>query len=90
MKFTGNKFAFTIDDKETHSGTFKLNPAATPKEIDMMVAETPKDDFKGKTSLAIYELDGDTLKWCANAPGKDARPKEFSADFLFLEFRRAK
>jgi len=34
---------------------------------------------KGKTQLGIYELDGDKVKFCFAAPGKD-RPTEFTAD----------
>jgi uncharacterized protein (TIGR03067 family) len=88
MKITGNKFSFSIDDKESHKGTFKINSGTKPKEIDMMVAESPK--YAGKTSLAIYELDGDTFKWCANEPGKDDRPKDFSEKYLYLVFKREK
>lgn len=91
LKFTGEKFAFEIpDEKQFHRGVIKLNPEASPKEIDMIVKESSKENHQGKTALAIYELKGDTLRWCANAPGKDGRPKEFSEKFLLLEMRREK
>ena len=61
----------------TINGTFKIDPTAKPKTID--ITQTSGDN-KGKTSLGIYDLDGDTLKIAWAPPGKD-RPTEFkSAD----------
>jgi len=39
-----------------------------------------KEKFNGKTAVGIYDLDGDTLKWCTNEPGGTERPKEFSSE----------
>jgi hypothetical protein len=44
----------------------------------------------------MYELDGDTLKWCANSPGQTDRPTEFpamqgeTAGSLYLVYKRSK
>lgn len=57
------------DDK----GTTKIDDTKTPKELDIKGEEGPN---KGKTMLAIYELDGDTLKVCYDLEGKK-RPTEF-------------
>jgi len=54
-------------------GTFKLDPAAKTKAIDILV----KGD---KDTLGVYELDGDTLKLCTAPSGKMTRPTEFKAD----------
>jgi uncharacterized protein (TIGR03067 family) len=54
-------------------GTCKLNPAARPKELDITGTDGPN---KGKTILAIYERDGDTLRVCYDLGGK-SRPAEF-------------
>jgi uncharacterized protein (TIGR03067 family) len=54
-------------------GTCKLDPSAKPKALDITGTEGPN---KGKTILAIYERDGDTLRVCYDLSGK-ARPKEF-------------
>ena len=59
--------------KEVDRGTVKLNPAAKPKELDITGTEGPN---KGKTILAIYERDGDTLRVCYDLSGK-RRPTEF-------------
>jgi uncharacterized protein (TIGR03067 family) len=54
---------------------FTIDPAKKPKAIDYAMTEGPT---KGKTHLGIYELDGDTVKFCFAAPGA-ARPTEFTA-----------
>lgn len=70
-----NTFTFTMGD-EKYLGTFKIDPSKKPKHINMTVKKG--DKFVDKTSLGIYELKGDTLKWAANEPGKDVRPDEFA------------
>jgi uncharacterized protein (TIGR03067 family) len=54
---------------------FSIDPAKKPKTIDYVMTEGPT---KGKTQLGIYELDGDTVKFCFAAPGRD-RPTEFAS-----------
>lgn len=57
------------------TGTVKLVPAEKPKERDVVGVEGPN---KGKTFLAIYELEGDSLKVCFDLAGKK-RPVEFKS-----------
>ena len=59
---------------DAFKGTHKVDPSKKPPTIDAMDTEGV---FKGKTSLGIYDLEGDTFKVCFAEPGKD-RPKEFS------------
>jgi uncharacterized protein (TIGR03067 family) len=59
--------------KMVDKGTVKLDPSAKPKTMDIVGTDGPN---KGKTILAIYELDGDTLKVCYDLGGKN-RPTEF-------------
>ena len=54
---------------------FSIDPTKKPKAIEYTMTVGPT---KGKTHLGIYELDGDTVKFCFAAPGKD-RPTEFTA-----------
>jgi uncharacterized protein (TIGR03067 family) len=88
---------FTKDKKSesaTFKGTFTIDAQKKPKHIDMKVVEG--QGFAGQTSLGIYDIEGDTLKWCANGPGKDKRPAEFPPkegevdDILYVKLKRAK
>jgi uncharacterized protein (TIGR03067 family) len=57
-------------------GTFKIDPTKKPKTED--ATQTSEGENKGKTTLSIYEIEGDTLKICSAEPEKD-RPTEFSS-----------
>jgi uncharacterized protein (TIGR03067 family) len=68
----GDKYTVTVGT-EVDQGTVKLKPLAKPKALDI----TGTDGLnKGKTILAIYELNGDTLRVCYDLSGK-SRPTEF-------------
>jgi len=71
-------------------GTIRIDPAAKPKTMDIISTEGPN---RGKTFLAIYELNGDTLRVCYDLTGK-VRPTEFKTrkgEALFLAtYKRAK
>jgi uncharacterized protein (TIGR03067 family) len=54
---------------------YTVDPTKKPKTIDYTMTEGPT---KGKTHLGIYEVNGDTVKFCFAAPEKD-RPTEFTA-----------
>jgi uncharacterized protein (TIGR03067 family) len=85
----GDKYTVTVG-KEVDQGTVKLNPAAKPKEMDITGAEGPN---KGKTILAIFERDGDTLRICYDLSGK-SRPTEFKtregAPLFLVTYKREK
>jgi uncharacterized protein (TIGR03067 family) len=52
-------------------GTFKLDPAAKPRAIDIIL--TNRED-----ALGIYEVEGDTLKMCLVEATGNERPTEFA------------
>jgi uncharacterized protein (TIGR03067 family) len=76
--FAGDQFSIKKGEEMMIKGKLKIDSSKKPKEIDMECIEAKRDNLKGKTLLGIYELDGDTLKWCWNRPGGE-RPKEFSS-----------
>jgi uncharacterized protein (TIGR03067 family) len=66
----------TVSGQVYFKAKFSIDPSKKPKAIDYEMTEGPT---KGKTHLGIYELDGDTVKFCFAAPGKD-RPTDFTAN----------
>jgi uncharacterized protein (TIGR03067 family) len=85
----GDKYAVIVG-LSIDKGTTKIDPAAKPKTMDIIGTDGPN---KGKTFLAIYELNGDTLRVCYDLTGK-VRPTEFKTkkgELLFLAtYKRAK
>lgn len=93
----GNKWSLKLKDKKDaffFKGTFTLGAKGKLKTIDMKIEDGGKeiDRYKGKSSLGIYEFEGDVLKWCSNEPGETDRPMEFSdkGKALFIQFKRVK
>jgi uncharacterized protein (TIGR03067 family) len=92
LKFDKSNFTISFEGKP-FKGKFKIDPSKKPKQMDLTITEGEK--FKDQTALAIYELDGKSLKWCANEPGKEGRPAEFpdkegDGKYLYVVFKRAK
>ena len=85
----GDKYAVTVGVSPFDKGTIRIDPAAKPKTMDIIGTEGAN---KGKTFLAIYELNGDTLRICYDLTGK-VRPTEFKTkkgELLFLAtYKRA-
>lgn len=71
---------------------FQLDPTKTPATVDLTAED---GENKGTVSQGIYEIKGDTLRWCqSDDPKSKDRPKEFvspekSSIYLFT-FKRAK
>jgi len=75
LAYEGNKWMVKVGDKTVASGMTKLDSTKMPKEIDVMDESGIKNEM---TKLGIYELDGDTYKYCL-APAGIPRPTEFSS-----------
>jgi uncharacterized protein (TIGR03067 family) len=65
----------TLNDMVIMKAKFTVDPSKKPKEIDYTITDGAE---KGKMRLGIYEIDGDTVKFCFGAPG-DKRPTDFTA-----------
>jgi len=70
---TGKTFT-TISMGATYGGTLAIDATKRPKRLDLSFKAGPE---RGNTSLAIFELDGDTWKLCMTVTGK-TRPVAFS------------
>jgi uncharacterized protein (TIGR03067 family) len=61
-------------NRDLGSGTYKIDPTRSLKEIDATGIVLP--GRRERTYPGIYEVDGDTLKWCVDNRRKN-RPSEF-------------
>jgi uncharacterized protein (TIGR03067 family) len=86
----GDKYTITVGESPFDKGTIRIDPAAKAKTMDIIGTDGAN---KGKTFLAIYELNGDTLRICYDLTAK-VRPTEFKTgkgELLFLAtYKRAK
>jgi uncharacterized protein (TIGR03067 family) len=91
LLIAGDHFTARFKTGEIYVGTFHLDPSRKPKAMDLFISEGP-ERHRGKTSLAIYDLDGDHLIWCPAEPGVGDRlrgfPPEADTRHLCLVFRR--
>jgi uncharacterized protein (TIGR03067 family) len=74
VKQEGAKWSFTDEDDVTE-GIDRVFPDKKPKEIESTYTTGSN---KGKKVLGIYEIEGDTIKYCWAEPDKP-RPKEFAS-----------
>ncbi|HEV7784742.1 MAG TPA: TIGR03067 domain-containing protein [Thermoanaerobaculia bacterium] len=75
VEYEGSQWRVKVGEKTVATGAFKIDSKKMPKEIDILDESGTIND---KTKRAIYELDGDTFRYCIGLAGKP-RPKEFSA-----------
>jgi uncharacterized protein (TIGR03067 family) len=59
---------------EKFRGTFTLDTATSPKQINMLVTKSAMVSDVGKTIPALYILSGNILKITANGPGSQRPP----------------
>lgn len=72
LEIKGDKWSLKSKTFNTEM-TCRIDPTQKPKAVDTK-------HEKGKTNLAIYELDGDKLKFCDAGQADRPRPKDFSTE----------
>ena len=91
LTIKGNQFSLVREDLNVwYKGFLRLNKNCRLKKIDLEVKNTAVQISNGKTSLGIYEVDGDTLTIIATEPGDHLRPFSFdepgkSSEFFFTK-----
>lgn len=84
-----DRYTVTVG-KQYDRGTLKLMPSQAPKAMDITSTEGGN---KGKTFLAIYEQEGDTLRICYDLSGQK-RPTGFKTQegtpLFLVEYKRQK
>jgi uncharacterized protein (TIGR03067 family) len=87
LTFKDNTITVKTKNKEER-GTFKLDPAKKPAEIDIT------EEGKDKPMPGIYVLEGDTLKLCIVPTAGMKRPTEFASkegtEQMVIELKREK
>ena len=71
----GNETTLTSDGQLIFKAKFTLDPTKKPRAIDYQSLEGA---WNGMSLLGIYEVEGDTLKFCMNKD-QTGRPAEFSS-----------
>lgn len=71
----GDETTVSFNDQVFMKAKITLDPGKKPKTADYKILE---GNNKDKVVPGIYEIDGDTIKFCFSAPDKD-RPTDFSA-----------
>lgn len=97
MKFVFEANKLTIVPPAADTGvvdkrafTIKLDPSKKPAQVEITALD---GEHKGAVSPGIYELKGDTLRWCqSDDPKSKERPKEFASpeksSFYLFTFKR--
>ena len=71
----GDETTVTVGGQLFMKAKFTIDPSRKPKTIDYQMIDGPT---KGKKQLGIYELQGDTVKFCFGSPGSE-RPPDFTS-----------
>jgi len=74
LTIKGEDYTVTMAGTVADKGTSKVDTQKKPNTADIKSEEGPN---KGKTILAIVEVDGDSMKACYDMEGK-GRPTEFA------------
>jgi uncharacterized protein (TIGR03067 family) len=88
----GDTLAVERGGRTLFKGKMVLDPSREPKTLDWELTSKSGEKLVLK---GIYDIDGDTLKYChAAPPGSADRPKEFSTnekeDHMLLVLKREK
>jgi uncharacterized protein (TIGR03067 family) len=89
LTLKGNRFTTRRGSEQPRSGTYKVDLTKKPHTMDVTLEAGPD---KGKTQLAIYVLEKDTLQICSGPPDSKDRPADFETkgkkDLTVLHLKR--
>jgi len=68
-------------------GLFNVTEKNNVKNIDVIISESSiAPEYVGKTSLGVYQINKDTLKYAADEPGSLTRPASINGDSTSMVF----
>ncbi len=91
LNIVGDRFHFQGPWRsEWFEGPFTIDPLSRPHRLDLFI-EKAEGEEKGKTVLAVYELEGDVLTLAVGKPGSGERPLLVGHDrrVVVLRMKRA-
>jgi uncharacterized protein (TIGR03067 family) len=75
---TGDRLEYRgANPQEWYKGTFSLPQGTDPCQLIGVIKECPFPEYVGKTSRAIYRIDGNTLTIAGHEPGSGTTPEHF-------------
>ena len=86
-----NQFVLVCENARMwYKGILKLNNNCKRKKMDLIISETPIENYNGKTSYGIYEIEKDSLLLVTAEPGNSHRPFSFdnTQDVIAFVFER--
>ena len=86
-----NQFALVCENARMwYKGILKLNNNCNRKKMDLIINDTPIDNYNGKTSFGIYEIKEGSLLLVTAEPGNSHRPFSFdkTQDVIAFVFER--
>jgi uncharacterized protein (TIGR03067 family) len=75
LAYEGNRWKVIVGNKVVATGVVKIDSTRRPKEIDLLDESGTRNET---TKLGVYELDGDTYRYCL-APAGKPRPRELAS-----------
>ena len=74
VELQGNEFKVEKKGVVEYDGFFTIDALTSPMEISLIYKKSSKDIFLGGPRPGVFQLEGDTLKWCFGPLGLP-RPK---------------
>ncbi len=77
VELHGNEFKVEKSGVVEYDGLFTVDPLTSPMEISLIYRKSSKPIFLGGPRPGVFQLEGDTFKWCFGPIGLP-RPKGFN------------
>jgi uncharacterized protein (TIGR03067 family) len=72
LELQGNSFKVEINGSVFYDGTFTINTASLPYQVALTYNTSANPTFLTGPRPGVFQLEGDTLKWCFSLPGRAA------------------